>query len=98
MKKFFLAGLLLTACVSTTTEMFARTAVAAAPGVPAKVSAAYAALEAELAADGKILSNPVWSQSKGVYSVCFVIVDIAAADATYTTAGVSFKGNGQRVY
>lgn len=98
MKKFLIAGLLLTACVSTTTELFARTATVVGLGVPPNVRAAFATLEAEYASNGKVLANPVWSHNQGVYTVCFVVVDIAGSDNGYCSLGASFKGNGQRVY
>ncbi|RYE00883.1 MAG: hypothetical protein EOP50_02970 [Sphingobacteriales bacterium] len=98
MKKALIVITLLTTGITSTTQVFANTTtVAAAANVPQNVLSAYAELEAQFAAEGKTLVNPVWTRNQNMYTVTFTLVDPAAEDSG-TCCALSFKGNGQRVF
>ncbi|GAB4092072.1 hypothetical protein [Flaviaesturariibacter terrae] len=96
MKKILLAGILLTTGFTGSTELFAHATTVATINVPPNVRDAYAALQAQYAANGQILVNAVWTRANGVFTVTFLIVDLSVEDS-YTPGSASFHGGGQPV-
>ncbi|RYY61614.1 MAG: hypothetical protein EOO12_14220 [Chitinophagaceae bacterium] len=96
MKKILFAALLLTTGVAGTTELFANSTVKVAAALPKQVQNAFAALQAQYAANNQVLTNVVWTHNGNTYTATFVIVDMSVEDS-YTNGTTAFHANGTQV-
>ncbi|GAA4331527.1 hypothetical protein [Flaviaesturariibacter amylovorans] len=95
MKKVLLAGFLLSVGVISANALTAPVQIQMSAPLPKPLQDAFAAYEASLAAEGKVVSNLVWTRVQGKHIANYEIINIETGEGVVTSS--TWMSNGNRI-
>ncbi|RYY93840.1 MAG: hypothetical protein EOO11_19025 [Chitinophagaceae bacterium] len=95
MKKVLLAGFLLSVAAISANALTAPVQIQVSAPLPKPLQEAFAAYEAGLAGEGKVVSNLVWTRAQGKFIANYEVIDIETGEGVITSS--TWMANGNRV-